>query len=128
MPDVLRLNVKLAPNDLAVGQFGLQNGRRPGDAVFDIAARLLRQLLDINFPTSLKVPGSGAPRANALAVTDPRVTAVIQGTDFNRPDAKLGELSDSGNDRPLLTAFPFFATPHPRPGDPGTIGFPDETN
>jgi hypothetical protein len=128
MPDVLRLNVKLAPNDLAVGQFGLQNGRRPGDAVFDIAARLLRQLLDINFPASLKVPGSGAPRANALAVTDPRVTAVIQGTDFNRPDAKLGELSDSGNDRPLLTAFPFFATPHPRPGDPGTIGFPDETN
>ena len=128
LPDVLRLNVKLAPTDLAVGQFGLQNGRRPGDAVFDIAARLLRQLADVNFPAALKVPGSGAARANALASTDPRFTAVLEGTDFIRPDSTLSDLSDSANDRPLLTTFPFFATPHPRPGDPGTIGFPPETN
>ena len=126
LPDVLRLNVKLAPTDLAVGQFGLQNGRRPGDAVFDIAARLLRQLADVNFPASLKVPGSGPARANALSSSDPRFTAVLEGTDFLSPDSTLSDLSNSGNDRPLLTTFPFFATPHPRPGDAGTIGFPPE--
>src|SRR5205823_4773074 len=43
LPDVLRLNLDLAPDDLAIGQFGLQNGRRLGDDVVDIAVRLLRQ-------------------------------------------------------------------------------------
>ena len=127
LPDVLRLNVSLAPNDLAVGQFGLQNGRRPGDAVFDIAVRLLRQLADVNFPASLAVPGSGPPRAGALPASDPRATAVLQGTDFIRPDSTLADLSNSGNDKPLPNTFPFLAEPHPRPGDAGTIGFPSES-
>jgi len=127
LPDVLRLNVSLSPTDLAVGQFGLQNGRRPGDAVFDIAARLLRQLADVNFPAALGVPGSGPARSGALMASDPRFTAVLQGTDFIRPDSTLGDLSNSGNDKPLPTTFPFIADPHPRPGDPGTIGFPSES-
>jgi hypothetical protein len=124
MPDVLRLSVKLAPTDLGIGQFGLINGRRPGDDVVDIALRLLRQLADVNLPAALKVPGSGAPRAGALNADDRRFFAVLQGTDFIRADSTLGDLSTSGNDKPFLTSFPFFAEPHPRPGDPGTIGFP----
>jgi len=124
LPDVLRLNVKLAPTDLAIGQFGLANGRRPGDDVVDIALRLVRKLADINLPASLKVPGSGAPRAGALAPDDRRVFAVLQGTDFIRPDSTLGDLTTSGNDRPFLTSFPFFGTPDPRPGEPGSNGFP----
>lgn len=124
LPDVLRLNLDLPPNDLAIGQFGLANGRRPGDDVVDIALRLIRQLADVNFPTALGVPGSGAARAGALTFPDRRIFAVLQGTDFIRPDSTLGDLSTSGNDRPFLTEFPFFAAPHPRPGDEGTIGFP----
>ena len=45
---------------------GQENGRRPGDAVVDIALRVLRQLADVNFPAALKVPGSGTARAGAL--------------------------------------------------------------
>jgi hypothetical protein len=124
LPDVLRLNLKLAPNDLGIGQFGLTNGRRPGDDVVDIALRLLRQLTDVNLPAALKVPGSGPARAGALNADDRRFFAVLQGTDFIRPDSTLADVTTSGNDKPFLTAFPFFAEPHPRPGDPGTIGFP----
>jgi Domain of unknown function (DUF4331) len=124
VPDVLRLNLKLDPTALAIGQFGLSNGRRPGDAVVDIALRVLRQLADVNFPAALKVPGSGPARAGALAVTDARVGAVLQGTQFIRPDSALADLANSGNDKPLPNQFPFLAEPHPRPGDPGTIGFP----
>src|SRR5579864_4170249 len=124
LPDVLRLSVKLAPTDLGIGVFALINGRRPGDDVFDIAVRVLRQLADVNFPASLNVPGSGNPRAGAINANDRRLFAVLQGTDFIRPDSTLGDLTISGNDKPFLTSFPFFAEPHPRPGDPGTIGFP----
>jgi Domain of unknown function (DUF4331) len=124
VPDVLRLNLKLAPNDLGIGQFGLINGRRPGDDVVDIALRVLRQLADVNLPAALKVPGSGPSRAGALNADDRRFFAVLQGTDFIRPDATLGDLTTSGNDKPFLSTFPFLAEPHPRPGDPGTIGFP----
>jgi hypothetical protein len=124
LPDVLRLNLKLAPTDLGIGQFGLTNGRRPGDDVVDIALRVLRQLADVNLPAALKVPGSGSPRAGALNADDRRFFAVLQGTDFIRADSTLGDVTTSGNDKPFLTTFPFFAEPHPRPGDPGTIGFP----
>ncbi|MDP8981597.1 MAG: DUF4331 domain-containing protein [Acidobacteriota bacterium] len=124
LPDVLRLSVKLAPTDLGIGQFGLTNGRRPGDDVVDIALRVLRQLADVNLPAALKVPGSGPARSGALNADDRRFFAVLQGTDFIRPDANLGDLTTSGNDKPFLGTFPFFAEPHPRPGDPGTIGFP----
>ena len=125
VPDVIRLNLKMDPNALAIGQFGLENGRRPGDDVVDIALRVLRQLADVNFPAALKVPGSGPARANALTFPDRRIFAVLQGTDFIRPDSTLGDLTTSGNDKPLPNQFPFLAAPHPRPGDDGTIGIPN---
>jgi hypothetical protein len=124
LPDVLRLNLDLAPTELAIGQFGLLNGRRPGDDVLDIALRVLRQLADVNLPAALGVPGSGPPRAGALDVSDRRFFAVLQGTDFIRPDDTLTDLTTSGNDKPLPGVFPFLAEPHPRPGDDGYIGFP----
>ena len=124
LPDVLRLDLSRDPNDLAIGAFGLSNGRRPGDDVIDIALRLLRQLADVNFPSALKVPGSGPARAGALTLGDPRVTAVLQGTDFIRPDSTLGDLTTSGNDQPLPATFPFIAPPNPLPGEPGTTPFP----
>ncbi|MEP6963012.1 MAG: DUF4331 family protein, partial [Acidobacteriota bacterium] len=124
MPDVIRLNLKLAPTDLGIGQFGLINGRRPGDDVVDIALRVLRQLADVNIPASLNVPGSGPARAGALDASDRRFFAVLQGTDFTRPDSTLGDLTTSGNDKALPDTFPFLGLPHPRPGDEGTVGFP----
>lgn len=125
LPDVLRLDLELAPNDLAVGQFGLQNGRRPGDAVIDILTRVARQLSDIDFAGSGREGAFNFP-LNNLAAADRRVFVVLQGTDFIRPDADLTGLANSGNDRPLLSAFPFLATPHPVPGEPGTVGFPPQ--
>jgi hypothetical protein len=124
LPDVIRLNLSLPPNDLAIGAFGFSNGRRPGDDVLDIALRLLRQLADVNLPSALNVPGSGPPRPGALDASDRRFFAVLQGTDFIRPDNTLGDLSTSGNDRALPNEFPFLGAAHPRPGDEGTIGFP----
>jgi hypothetical protein len=88
----------------------------------------LRQLADVNFsgvPTG--TPGSGPPRAGALNFpADRRVFVVLQGTDFIEPDAAAADLSASGNDKVLPTAFPFIAAPHPLPGEPGTIGFPPQ--
>ena len=124
LPDVLRLDLSREPTDQAIGAFGLENGRRLGDDVIDIALRLLRQLADVNFPASTKVPGSGPARAGALTLGDPRVTAVLQGTDFIRPDSTLGDVSVSGNDQTFLTTFPFLGPPNPLPGDTGTVPFP----
>lgn len=123
LPDVIRLDLSRDPNDLAIGAFGFSNGRRPGDAVIDIALRLVRELADVNFPAALKVPGSGPARPGALAVTDPRVFLVLEGTDFIRPDSTLGDLTTSGNDRPLPSTFPFIAAPNPLPGEAGTQPF-----
>ena len=127
LPDVLRLDLTLAPTNQAIGQFGLQNGRRPGDDAIDILLRLARQLADVDFAGSGRA-GALQFNLNNLATTDRRVFAVVQGTDFIRPDSTLGDLTVSGNDRPLLTSFPFLATPSPLPGDnsvaPGTTGFP----
>jgi hypothetical protein len=131
LPDVLRLDLDRAPSDLAIGQFGLQNGRRLGDDGIDIALRLLRQLADVKFPDGTMLPGSGPIDSRAALdcsvlpqCPDRRVLVVLQGTDFIKPDAALGDLTTSGNDRPLLSSFPFVATPHPLPGDAGTVGFP----
>lgn len=124
LPDVLRLDLSRDPTDMAIGVFGLTNGRRPGDDVIDIALRLLRQLADVNLPAALKVPGSGPARAGALTFGDPRVTAVLQGTDFIRPDSGLGDVAVSGNDQQFLTTFPFLAPPNPLPGEAGTTAFP----
>jgi hypothetical protein len=125
LPDVLRLDLALPARDLAIGAFGLQNGRRPGDDVVDIALRLLRELADVNFPTALGVPGSGPARPGALTfATDRRVLAVLQGTDFTRPDDTLNDLSVSGNEKAIETTFPYLPLPHPLPGAEGTVGFP----
>jgi len=125
LPDVLRLDLDLAPNDLGVGQFGLQNGRRLGDDATDIALRLLRQLADVNFPSGSGLPGSGPARAGALNFpADRRVFLVLQGTDFYEPDASVTDLSGAGNEKAILSVFPYFPTPHPLPGAPGSIGYP----
>jgi Domain of unknown function (DUF4331) len=147
LPDVLRLDLNLQPTgilpgaaavggngdpQLGLGAFGLQNGRRPADTVTDILLTLARQLADVNFPASTGVPGSGPPRANALNfATDPRVLAVLQGTDWIKTDGQVGNVSGNvapygGNDQPLLATFPFLAAPNPLPGDPGTVGFPPQ--
>jgi hypothetical protein len=130
LPDVQRLNITLDPSNLAVGATGLQNGRRPGDDAVDILLRLVRQLADIDFmgsnvhPSQLQFPLQNL----ALPITDRRVLVVLQGTDFIRPDSTLSDLTMSGNDRPLLSVFPFEALPHPLPGEitpaPGTVGYP----
>jgi len=117
LPDVLRLNLDADPADLGIGQGGLTNGRRPGDNVIDIALRVLRQLADVNFPSALGVPGSGPARAGALTFGDYRVLVVLQGSDFIGPDSGLTDLTKNSNDATFLTSFPFFAPPHPRPGD-----------
>jgi hypothetical protein len=130
LPDVLRLDLSKNATDLGIGGNGLQNGRRLGDDVLDIALRLLRQLADVRFPPGSGLPGAGpADTRAALDCTtlpqcpDRRVLAVLQGTDWSRPDSTLGDLSTSGNDKPLLFDFPYFASAHPFPGDPGTVDF-----
>jgi hypothetical protein len=133
-PDVLRLDLSQASGALNVGGNGLQNGRRLGDDVTDIALRLLRQLADVRFPPGSGLPGSGPAGSRAAldcttlpACPDRRVLAVLQGTDFIKPDSTLGDLSTSGNEKPLLFDFPYFATVHPAPGDPGSV-FTDVQN
>jgi len=144
LPDVLRLSLDLLPAgilpgaaavggngdpQLGLGAFGLQNGRRPADTVADILLQFARQLADVNFPASLGVPGSGPPRPGALNFpTDRRIFYVLQGTDWIKPDAQVGNVSGNvapygGEDQPLLKKFPFLAAPNPLPGEPGTVGF-----
>jgi Domain of unknown function (DUF4331) len=122
VPDVLRLDLNRDPKELAVGAFGLSNGRRYEDWVVNIALRVLRELADVNFPAALGIPGSGSVRPGALNFlppdnADPRVTAVLQGTDFTKADSELGDITTSGNDRPFRTEFPYLPLAHPRPGD-----------
>ena len=125
LPDVIRLDLDLPSGDLAIGQFGLANGRRPGDDMVDILLQVARQLADVTFPEALGVPGSGPRRPGSLDFPgDRRVFAVLQGTDFIKPDSQLLDFSVSGNDRAFGTAFPYFGAPHPSVGEPGTVGFP----
>jgi len=133
LPDVLRFDLDLPGSSPAIGQFGLQNGRQLDYPSVDTAVLLLRQLADVQFPTGSGVPGSG-PLGNRVALNctvlpscpDRRVLGVLQGTDFIKPDAMSPTLATEGNDRPFLTAFPYIATPHPLPGEPGTVGFPPQ--
>jgi hypothetical protein len=118
VPDVIRLVLDAPPGDQQIGQFGLTSGRRPADNVIDIALRVLRQLADVNFPTALAVPGSGPARKNALTFPDYRIFVVLQGSQFIGPDSGLADLTTNKlNDAAFPTTFPFFAPPHPRPGD-----------
>jgi hypothetical protein len=131
LPDVLRFDLDLpaGPPGQAIGQFGLQNGRRLDDPAIDIALQLLRQLADVHFPSG--VTGGGAVGSRVAlecsafpSCQDRRVLAVVQGTTFNKPDAQLTNFSIVGNDQPFLPTFPYLALPHPLPGEPGTVGFP----
>ena len=137
IPDVLRINLALQATDVGVASNGLQNGRRFNDDVIDILLRLARQLADVRFPAGSGVPGSGALGSRrALDCTalpgcpDRRVLAVLQGSDFIKPDEELGDLGSSGDDRPSRTEFPFIGFAHPLPGnvtpDSGTVGFPPQ--
>jgi hypothetical protein len=129
LPDVLRFDLDLPAGTQAIGQFGLQNGRGLDDPAIDIALQLLRQLADVHFPSGVTGGGPVGSRA-ALecsafpACQDRRVLVVVQGTTFNKPDAQLTDFSIVGNDRAFLTQFPYIPTPHPLPGEPGTVGFP----
>lgn len=118
LPDVIRLDLARPPADVAIGQFGMLNGRRAGDDVVDILLRLARELADVNFPDALAVPGSGAPRAGALPFSDRRVLAVLQGTDFIKPDSQLADLGNSGNETPISTDFPYLPPAPTLPADP----------
>lgn len=118
LPDVLRIDLSRPSADTAIGQFGLQNGRRPGDDVVDILLRLARELADVNFPDALGVPGSGPARAGALPFSDRRVLAVLQGTDFIKPDRNLADLGNSGNEVAIPNEFPFLPPPIGVPVDP----------
>jgi hypothetical protein len=145
LPDVLRLNLNVLPTgilpgaaaaggnadpQLGLGSSGLQNGRRPADSVIDILLQFARQLADVNFPSSLGVPGSGPARPGALNFPANRqIFVVLEGTLWIKPDSQVGNVSGNvapfgGNDLPELTTFPFLAAPHPLPGEPGTINFP----
>ena len=147
LPDVLRLDLNQLPTgilvlpgaaaaggnsdpQLGLGVNGLQNGRRPADVVGDIVLQFVRQLCDLNFPASTGVPGSGPARPGALNFgTDRRTLAVLDGTDFIRPDSQVGDVSGNappygGNPQPFLTTFPFLPAPNPLPGETGTTGFP----
>jgi len=133
LPDVLRFDLDLPAGHAgqAIGQFGLQSGRRLDDPAIDIALQLLRQLADVHFPSGVT---GGGPIGNRVALEcsafpscqDRRVLTVVQGTTFNKPDAQLNDFTVVGNDRPFLTQFPYVATPHPLPGEPGTVGFPPQ--
>lgn len=139
LPDYLRLDLDRDPADLAVGLFGLQNGRRPQDDVGDIVLSLARQLADVNFPPGSEVPGSGPARSGALDCTvlpdcpNRLVLAVLQGTDWIKPDALVANqrLDLSGNDSPFpaagggttdqfsFTAFNFMALTQTTSGNNG---------
>jgi len=146
LPDVIRLDLAVTPpNDIppkGVGiigpsnMLGLQDGRRPGDVVTDILLQLSRQLADVTFPKGSGLPGAstdGTVRPGSLDCTslpcpDRRVLAVLDGTDFIRPDAGIVALAlgDSANDLVLSTSFPFLAPQHPLPGNVGTVDFPPQ--
>ena len=129
LPDVLRLNLDLAYGDLAIGQFGLQNGRMIDYETIDVPLQLLRQLADVQFPSG--VPGGGTLGTRATlnctgfpACQDRRVLVVLQGTQFIKPDSTITNYAFEGNDLPFSTTFPYLAAPHPLPGNTGTIDFP----
>ena len=132
LPDVVRFDLDLDASTLAIGQFGLQNGRPLDYSTIDVPLQLLRQLSDVQFPAGSGIPGSGSTvRPGALQCTmypaceDRRVLVVLQGTQFIKPDATIANYLD-GNDYPFLPTFPYISAPHPLPGDAGTIDYPTQ--
>ena len=132
LPDVLRVDLARAANDLGIASNGYTSGRRPADDVIDIVLGLARQLLDVKFPDGTGINGSGplgtrkVLDCSTYPCPDRRIFVVLQGTKFAKPNAMVGDPSQNGNDKAYLTDFPFFAPPHPLPGEAGTIGFPPQ--
>ena len=118
----------------------MQNGRTLDYSSIDVPLQLLRQLSDVKFPTGSGVTGSGPVGSRfALGCTafpaceDRRVLAVIQGTQWIKPDATITTYATTGgqpqaatvgNDRAFIATFPYIAAPAPIPGEPGTTGYP----
>jgi hypothetical protein len=131
LPDVMRLNLDLPAGTLAIGQFGIQNGRFPAWNTIDVPFQLLRQLADVQFPSG--IPGGG-PLGTRVALNclaypqcgDRRVLVVLQGTQFIKADSTLLDYTQGGNDYPIPTTFPYLAAPHPLPGVAGTIDYPTQ--
>ena len=129
LPDVLRLNLDTPFGTLGIGSGGLQNGRIIDYDDIDVAFQLLRQLADVQFPSTVT---GGGPIGSRVALNcvafpacaDRRVLVVVQGTQFIKADSTLGNYAYEGNDLPFLTSFPYLAAPHPLPGEPGTINYP----
>ena len=124
------LDLSLPFGTLAIGQFGLQNGRPLDYSTIDVPLQLLRQLADVQFPAGVTGGGPAGTRA-ALNCTafpqcqDRRVLVVLQGTQFIKPDNTITNYLD-GNDYPFLATFPYIASPHPLPGAAGTIDYPTQ--
>jgi hypothetical protein len=131
LPDVLRVNLTLPAGTMDIGAFGIQNGRFVTWNTIDPALQLLRQLADVQFPSGVT---GGGPLGSRVALncvafpacSDRRVLVVVQGTQFIKPDSTLTDYANGGNDIPLLTTFPYITTPHPLPGNPGTIDYPTQ--
>ena len=140
LPDVIRFDTSLPITTPSIGVAGLQNGRTLDYSSIDVPLQLLRQLTDVQFPSGSGIPGSGAlGTRGALGCTkypaceDRRVLAVLQGTQFIKPDATIATYATTGgqpqqatvgNDRAFLAAFPYVAAPAPIPGEPGTTAYP----
>lgn len=164
-PDYMRLNLDQATdgirrgagtlNDssttLAVGKWGLQNGRRPADDVTDLYLRLSRELDDVKFPSNLNlinitglVPGSGPQgsrhtlQCTQLAISslpqiltpceDARIFVVLQGTDFiEQLPTDVANLANQVSQQRLLeNVFPYLGKANPVPGEAGTHNFPPQ--
>jgi hypothetical protein len=130
LPDVQRLDLDLPYGTLAIGQFGLQNGRPLDYSTIDVPLQILRQLTDVQFPTGVTGGGTLGTRATLNctafpACQDRRVLVVFQGTQFIKPDNTITNYLD-GNDYPFLATFPYIPAPHPLPGAAGTIDYPTQ--
>jgi hypothetical protein len=164
-PDYMRLNLD-QPTDgirrgagtlndssatLAIGKWGLQNGRRPADDVTDLYLRLNRELDDVKFPATLSiinitglVPGSGPQgtrhslQCTQLALSplpqiltpceDARIFVVLQGTDFiEQLPTDVANLANQVSQQRLLeNVFPYLGKANPVPGEAGTKNFPPQ--
>ncbi len=164
-PDYMRLNLDQATdgirrgaatlNDssptLAIGKWGLQNGRRPADDVTDLYLRLNRELDDVKFPSNLNlinitglVPGSGPQgsrhtlQCTELAISpvpqiltpceDARIFVVLEGSDFiEQLPTDVNNLANQVSQQRLLeNVFPYLGKANPVPGEAGTKNFPQQ--
>ena len=131
LPDVLRVNTTQTTANMDIGQFGIQNGRFVSWNTIDVPLQLLRQLADVQFPSGVTGGGTLGSRVALNCVAFPacgdrRVLVVVQGTQFIKPDSTLTDYTNGGNDYPFLSTFPYIASPHPLPGQPGTIDYPTQ--